>query len=644
LQHGHRLWHRELSASQTTMNAHRKVLDTFFDLVFEGQYSTFALQVLGQLIVCIAEQSVKYHKAKSKKKNPHASFKDDSSDDPYERIEIVNESMKGALFERYVSLLSKIPHVTSRSAHRASIRKNSILETALDSSPNRNSSSRKLPQGAQGGPRSSSSGWTSSSRNLDGSVRSMFEKRKSSAGRMFSDKAFFSLTDQEKHRILKNILKSIKTLVLDKDHSGRFGSLQQKGGQKQHLQYLLSKSNVHLHMTTLLNSNKDIGSEQHRELLYMVLRTMTAIMAGCPTAKHYMHDVMRSTDIGRDAISYFQMLRVIKLAEDPPPPAIKRGPKGPSHELLEILVDMMLDGTMVEDRDDGEGGSRKSEMLLKSIISNPNVIHVFMALIPQCGVKERRWILKCFKMLLGDGTYDIKYANGETETNVDHFLVRAVPDEDGFVRVNGAMVTNVSSFVESQDVEARFGGKRKFERGTVTKVNENPHSLFNVVICCNVQPALTDELLRLMDDRVQHLDKGSYMDIADLILYLSKYNISVHQLKRFVRLMQRRSGLSLEVNCHMLSRLKDVIKEQSAYTAKANQPSRFFLFDGIQSGLKVKDGIPKSRWNSSKVRVYVFLFSCRWLVRLDCPPPPPPLSTNFLRAAFASRASRFVPG
>ncbi len=117
----------------------------------------------------------------------------------------------------------------------------------------------------------------------------------------------------------------------------------------------------------------------------------------------------------------------------------------------------MLDGKRDYNDSEDEWKTRPTcqEMPLNSIISNSNVIHIFMALIPQCGVNERRWILKSFKMLLCDGAYDIEYANGETEKNVDHYLIHPLRDKGDRKESRGAM----SSFrlFKGQTVLSGFG-------------------------------------------------------------------------------------------------------------------------------------------------------------------------------------------
>ncbi len=65
-----------------------------------------------------------------------------------------------------------------------------------------------------------------------------------------------------------------------------------------------------------------------------------------------------------------------------------------------------------------------------------------------------------------DGTYDIRYDDGDRESGVKADYIRSLGG--GSDRPSSA-----SSFREAEDVEARFGGRDKWYKGKITNVNRD---------------------------------------------------------------------------------------------------------------------------------------------------------------------------
>ncbi|CAM9116657.1 unnamed protein product, partial [Hapterophycus canaliculatus] len=79
----------------------------------------------------------------------------------------------------------------------------------------------------------------------------------------------------------------------------------------------------------------------------------------------------------------------------------------------------------------------------------------------------RKWYRGKIRALNRDGTYDIRYADGDTERDV----------KSEFIRVTSAASLESASgsddFVEGEKVEARFGGRSRWFRGTVERRNRD---------------------------------------------------------------------------------------------------------------------------------------------------------------------------
>ncbi|CAM9830573.1 unnamed protein product, partial [Laminaria digitata] len=145
--------------------------------------------------------------------------------------------------------------------------------------------------------------------------------------------------------------------------------------------------------------------------------------------------------------------------------------------------------------------------------------------------------------------------------------------------------------------------------------------MVNRSLCCDIKPALMDQLL----DILPRLDAGGsegedvLQGLAiDLVRHLGSHSINVAQLKKMFRLMQplrRRSdsGAKTPSNsslaaplqppwlCCLLRALRGMMDDEPG-------PRRFFLFDGLTSGLRLPE---MPRWPAQKG--YTF---CAW-VRLE---------------------------
>merc|ERR1740130_1305907 len=69
----------------------------------------------------------------------------------------------------------------------------------------------------------------------------------------------------------------------------------------------------------------------------------------------------------------------------------------------------------------------------------------------------------------GDGTYDIKYSDGDKEKGVKEEWVRAV-DGSGDSAAASAAASASGGFTEGQAVKGKYRGKKWFD-GTIMKVN-----------------------------------------------------------------------------------------------------------------------------------------------------------------------------
>lgn len=83
--------------------------------------------------------------------------------------------------------------------------------------------------------------------------------------------------------------------------------------------------------------------------------------------------------------------------------------------------------------------------------------------------KGRKWYPGTIKAVNRDGTFDIRYADGDTERDVDPSMVRgkeAASDD------SQEPVTN-DNFLEGDKVEARFGGRSRWFKATVARRHRN---------------------------------------------------------------------------------------------------------------------------------------------------------------------------
>ncbi|CAM9505032.1 unnamed protein product, partial [Scytosiphon promiscuus] len=147
--------------------------------------------------------------------------------------------------------------------------------------------------------------------------------------------------------------------------------------------------------------------------------------------------------------------------------------------------------------------------------------------------------------------------------------------------------------------------------------------MVNRSLCCDVQPALMDQLL----DMIPRLDEGGseWEDglqglAVDLVRHLGSHSVSVAQLKKVFRLLQplsasstKRPGMPSQTAttplqppwmCCLLRALRGMMDDEPG-------PQRLFLLDGVESGLR----LPRMpRWPAQKG--YTF---CAW-VRLEARP------------------------
>ncbi|CAM9527499.1 unnamed protein product [Ectocarpus fasciculatus] len=164
----------------------------------------------------------------------------------------------------------------------------------------------------------------------------------------------------------------------------------------------------------------------------------------------------------------------------------------------------------------------------------------------------------------------------------------------------------------------------------------------NRSLCCDVQPALMDQLL----DVLPRLNGGgskcedSLQELAiDLVRLLGSHSINVAQLKKIFRLLQPLSAVSTERAgtsstsmtslplqppwmCSLLRALRGMMDDEPG-------PQRFFLLDGLNSGLR----LPRMpHWPAQKG--YTF---CAW-VRLEVGP-----ASSGGRDGGAGSSNRTIP-
>lgn len=92
--------------------------------------------------------------------------------------------------------------------------------------------------------------------------------------------------------------------------------------------------------------------------------------------------------------------------------------------------------------------------------------------------RGRRWYVGIIQAVDRDGTYDIRYEDGDTEVNVDPGLVRGigVSSEDSLGSAAAGPKTGGGTegeFLEGDKVEARFGGRSRWFKATVQRKNRD---------------------------------------------------------------------------------------------------------------------------------------------------------------------------
>ncbi|KAH9070044.1 hypothetical protein Ae201684P_002416 [Aphanomyces euteiches] len=99
--------------------------------------------------------------------------------------------------------------------------------------------------------------------------------------------------------------------------------------------------------------------------------------------------------------------------------------------------------------------------------------------------------------------------------------------------------------------------------------------VLNRSMCCWVQPGTMDQLL-------DSLEAGIHLpEVVDLIVEIGWHSIGVRQLKRIFRLLQQPAMSSV------VAPLVDALYYMIQGHNRIEQPSRFFFFDGNQSGLEL---------------------------------------------------------
>ncbi|RHY29888.1 hypothetical protein DYB32_004772 [Aphanomyces invadans] len=101
------------------------------------------------------------------------------------------------------------------------------------------------------------------------------------------------------------------------------------------------------------------------------------------------------------------------------------------------------------------------------------------------------------------------------------------------------------------------------------------YDVLNRSMCCYVQPGTLDQLLDALEGGV-HLP-----EVIDVMVEIGWHSVGVHQLKRIFRLLQRPSMSNL------VAPLVDALYYMIQRHVGLVEPSRFFFFDGDQSGLEL---------------------------------------------------------
>ncbi|RHY21948.1 hypothetical protein DYB36_008718 [Aphanomyces astaci] len=99
------------------------------------------------------------------------------------------------------------------------------------------------------------------------------------------------------------------------------------------------------------------------------------------------------------------------------------------------------------------------------------------------------------------------------------------------------------------------------------------HDSLNRSMCCYVQPGTMDQLLDALEGGLHSLP-----DLADLVAEIGWHSVGVRQLKRMFRLLQAAPALMAP----LVDALYYMVQRHVV-----DQPSRFFFFDGDQSGLEL---------------------------------------------------------
>ena len=85
--------------------------------------------------------------------------------------------------------------------------------------------------------------------------------------------------------------------------------------------------------------------------------------------------------------------------------------------------------------------------------------------------RGHKWYPGIIRGVNGDGTYDIRYKDGDTERDVDASLVRG--EGDGSSNETLASLDKEDGYFRGDKVEARFGGRSRWFKATVERDNRN---------------------------------------------------------------------------------------------------------------------------------------------------------------------------
>lgn len=87
--------------------------------------------------------------------------------------------------------------------------------------------------------------------------------------------------------------------------------------------------------------------------------------------------------------------------------------------------------------------------------------------------RGRKWYKGTIRSACADGTYDIRYDDGDTESGVDPGLVRAIGVGSDESLASTAGIKRESHFMEGDKVEARFGGRSQWLKAIVRRKNRD---------------------------------------------------------------------------------------------------------------------------------------------------------------------------